>query len=163
MDMAQLATRTGIPVRRLRYAWDHRVLPGLSSEIAGQGIPRTFDDFEGFGIALAAQLLDSGLTRKLVAACLDVACSRPVRSPPKTDPPLLHAYRATASELLIGDGRYLQIRAARRLGIVNGIDTGWMPLTLEFVLPADYVPAVLVRVDLDRLVKSVRDDQSERR
>jgi len=155
MDMAELASRTGISVRQLRYVWDHRVLPGLPSTIAGQGIPRTFTAFEAFGIALAARLLDAGLSRKLVQACLKVACDRPLPATSKSHPPLFIAYRAAGGELQIGDGQYLQIQVTRRPGMETGIDTGWRPLAEDGAVPGGYVPAVLVRVELERLAKSV--------
>src|SRR5215213_598210 len=45
MDVAELAARTDVPVRRLRYAIDHRVLPGMRHAAPGHGVPRTFTEF----------------------------------------------------------------------------------------------------------------------
>ncbi|MBY0312873.1 MAG: hypothetical protein K2W85_12450, partial [Phycisphaerales bacterium] len=70
MDLNELAVRTGLPVRKLRYVLDHRILPGRQSVASGHGVPRTFTPFEGYAIALAARLLDAGVTRKLIATVL---------------------------------------------------------------------------------------------
>ena len=94
MDMAELAARTGLPARKLRYVFDHRVLPGLHGTSAGHGVPRTFTDYEGFGIALAARLLDAGLTRRVVATVLDVACRPTGSTLAPADVPLYRAYIA---------------------------------------------------------------------
>lgn len=154
MDMAELADLTGVPARKLRYVFDHRVLPGSSGESPGQGIPRTFTAFEGFGIALAAQMLNAGLTRQVVAACLAAACRRPRAS--KADTPLHQAYTASAGRLEIGDGRYLKLHAARRLGVAAALDTGWLPLEDDATVPAGYAPLVLVSVELGPLAETVR-------
>jgi len=160
MDMAELTTRTGIPVRKLRYAWDHRVLPGLSSESARQGVPRTFTDFEGFGIALAARLLEAGLTRKLVAACILKAGESPRRSARINEVPLYLVYAAAAGKLEVGDGKYLWLSGDARLGIAKAFDTGWQPLEGVIPAPDGYRPTVHVRVNLEPLVEQVRSSNA---
>jgi hypothetical protein len=155
MDMADLTARTGLSVRKLRYVFDHRVLPGLRSTPAGQGVPRTFTDFEGFGIALAARLLDAGLTRKTVAAVLDAACNPPGSARESTAVPLYHAF-TQAGSLEIGDGRYLRVRAPRRPGVGSALDTGWLPLRPSGQIASDYTPVVHVTVELGGLAQAVR-------
>ena len=156
MDMAELADLTGVLVRKLRYVFDHRVLPGSSAESPGQGIPRTFTAFEGFGIALAARMLNAGLTRQLVAACLALVCRRLRAS--KAEAPLYLAYTASSGRLEVGDGRYLKLRAARRPGIAGALDTGWLPLEGGEIVPDGYAPMVLVSVELGTLAETVRGD-----
>lgn len=153
MDMAKLAERTGMPVRKLRYVFDHRVLPGLAGDSSGQGIPRTFTAFEGFGIALAARMLGAGLTRHLVAAGLAAACR-----PGAGHAPLYRAYEACAGRLEVGDGRYARVRAERRPGVAAALDTGWLPLTDGDRAPDGYCPAVLVSVEFGTLADIVRGD-----
>ena len=152
MHMAELADLTGVPVRKHRYVFDHRVLPGSSAESPGQGIPRTFTLFEGFGIALAAKMLNAGLTRQLVAACLTAAgrWSRVRRN----HAPLYLAYTASAGQLEVGDGRHLRIRAAFRPGIADVFDTGWLSLEDDYAVPAGYSPIVLMSVELDTFAKA---------
>jgi hypothetical protein len=156
MHMAELADLTGIPVRKLRYVFDHRVLPGLAAETPGQGVARTFTEYEAFGIALAAQMLETGLTRRLVAACLAVVCRRPRTG--KAHAPLDHAYTASSGRLEVGDGRYARLWTAGRRGVAEALDTGWLPLEGGNAVPAGYAPAVLVSVELGALAKAVCGD-----
>lgn len=157
--MADLTARTGLPVRTLRYVLDHKVLPGSRGASAGHGVPRTFTDYEGFGIALAAHLLGAGLTRKLVAAVLDAACRPmgPTRSP--VDAPLLRAYTARAGGLDVGDGRCLRLRTPGRPGLGAALDTGWTTLTPSECVAGDYAPVVRVTVELGILARAVQARQ----
>ncbi len=161
MDMAELAELTGLPVRKLRYVSDHRILPGLAGTATGHGVPRTFTDFEGFGIALAARLLDAGLTRKTVAACLAIAF-RP-GGPPETAPipPLMRAYNAAGGRLEFGDATYVRVHAPRRAGIGGVFDTGWVPMAAAGPACGGYAPEVLVAVELGGLVRAVRDRKTD--
>src|SRR3954451_20043785 len=70
MDLLTIAELTGLPIRRLRYTLDHRVLPGADRASRGPRLTRTFTDFEAFGIACAAALLQSGARRPLVEQCM---------------------------------------------------------------------------------------------
>lgn len=161
MDMAELTARTGLPVRKLRYVFDHRVLPGLHGTSAGHGVPRTFTDYEGFGIALAARLLDAGVTRKVVTAVLDPAC-RPtgsIRTP--VDVPLYRAYIVQAGSLEIGDGRHLRVRAPKRPGLGNALDTGWLPMAPSGRVAGDYTPVVCVTVELGGLAQAVQERRGD--
>jgi hypothetical protein len=156
MDRADLAARTGVPARKLRYVVDHRVLPGLRSTPAGHGVRRTFTDFEGFAIALAAKLLDAGLTRKLVAAVFDAAC-RPIGSTRMSaDVPLYRAYAVQTGSLEIGDGRHLRLRAPKRPGIGDALDTSWHPLGSSGRIGEDYDPVVCLTVELGGLARAIR-------
>lgn len=152
--MAELAGRTGVPVRKLRYVFDHRTLPGLAEASSGHGVPRTFTDFEGFGIALAARLLDSGLTRKLVAGALDAAARA---LPNAREHPLLRAFQARAGTVEIGDGRYVRVQVPKCRGIGTALDTGW--LLLADASPARPEGAFVVRVtvELGALAKAVSE------
>ncbi|QDU19843.1 hypothetical protein [Urbifossiella limnaea] len=156
MDMAELASLTGLPVRKLRYVSDHRVLPGLRDTSAGHGVPRTFTAFEGFGIALAARLLAAGLTRKVVATVLDAACRPvgPTRAP--ADVPLYRAYAARAGRLEIGDGRHLRLRTPKRPGLASALDTGWLPLGTSGRAGCDHTPVVHVTVELGGLADALQ-------
>jgi hypothetical protein len=132
--MAQLACLTGLPVRKLRYVFDHRLLPGMRPGSSGHGVSRTFTDFEGFSIALAALLLDSGFSRKLVAATFVAACRPFGSSRNATEVPLFRAYTLAAGRVEIGDARYLRIQSpplpgdrrplGHRLGAVELLPSG---------------------------------------
>lgn len=156
MDVAELAARTDVPVRRLRYAIDHRVLPGMRHASPGHGVPRTFTEFEGFALALAALLLASGLTRKLVIALLSVT-TRPVGpARARTDVPLHQVFLRALGTLEVGDGRQVRVTAARRPGFGPALDTGWLSLAASRDAPGDALPRVRVVVELGELARSVR-------
>ena len=161
MDMAELAARTGLPVRKLRYVLDHRVLPGLRDTSAGHGVPRAFTDYEGFGIALAARLLDAGFTRKVVAAALDAACRPTGSTRAPADVPLYRAYIVRAGSLQIGDGRHLRVRAQKRPGLGNALDTGWFPMAPSGRVADDYTPVVCVAVELGGLARAVQEHRGD--
>ncbi len=163
MDLNGLAARTDLPIRKLRYVLDHRILPGLEGVASGHGVPRTFTPFEGFAIALAARLLDAGLTRKLIAAALGTVCRPTGSMPAPADVPLFRAYTAGAGSLEIGDGLYVRLCAPRRPGVGNALDTGWLPIERTENITGDYTPVVRVTVDLGTFAQAVqgRRDDSE--
>lgn len=156
MDMAELTRRTRLPVRRLRYVADHRVMPGLAG--AKHGVPRTFSDYEGFAIAVAASLLAAGLTRKAAAAALMAAC-RPVNLyAPAAKPCLLQVYEAGGGRLDIGDARHVRVLGPLAPGGLRVFDSGWLATSAG---PAGrrFSPVVLVSVDLNALVRAVQSRQ----
>lgn len=155
MDTAELTIRTGVPIRKLRYVLDHRILPGLEGVASGHGVPRTFTPFEGFAIALAARLLDAGVTRKLIAAALGTVC-RPTVSAETLDVPLFRAYTAGAGSIQIGDGLYVRLCAPRRPGVGNALDTGWLPIECSENVTGDYTPVVRVTVELGTFAQAVQ-------
>lgn len=152
MDLAELSARTGVAVRKLRYVFDHGVLPGVVGVTPGQGVPRTFTEFEAFAVALAARMLESGLTRQLIAACLTIACRCSRAQPGQA--PLYQAYLGADGRLDIGDGRFVRLLAARVRGVVAALDTRWLPLK-GGTPPAGYMPAVLVTVELGTLAETI--------
>jgi len=159
MDMADLAACVGIAVRKLRYVFDHRVLPRLSTTTPGQGIPRTFTAFEGFGIALAATMLESGLTRKIVTACFAKASEQSTDSKRTTNAPVYQLYDADSGRIEIGDGKYVRFRAEKRLGVAKGVDTEWVPLFGNVATPEPFRPTVLVTIETEPLALLLRAEQ----
>lgn len=155
--MAELASRTGVPVRKLRYVFDHRLLPGLAGPSSGHGVPRTFTDFEGFGIALAAHLLDSGLTRKLVAGALDAAARALSHI---REYPLLRAFQARAGTIEIGDGRYIRVQVSKCRGVGPALDTGWLSLADASPARPERAFTVRVTVELSVLAKAVSETRA---
>lgn len=163
MDLNELAARTGLPVRKLRYVLDHQILPGLQGVASGHGVPRTFTPFEGFAIALAAYLLDAGVTRKLITAALGTVCRPTGSTQTPLDVPLFRAYTTGAGSIETGDGLYVRLRAPKRPGVGNAVDTGWLPLESAENVTDDYTPVVRVTVELGTFAQAVqgRRDDSE--
>ncbi len=110
--LADIEQCTRLPLERLRYVVDSRILPGhrngriVLRTSHGRGIARTFMGFEAFGIVVAVLMLDGGMRRQMAMDCLDLLCdygvpgSRDVESVP-----LYQAYsRREIIGLEIGDG-----------------------------------------------------------
>jgi hypothetical protein len=159
MDVAELSALTGLPARKLRYVVDHRLLPGLRTH-PGHGVPRTFTRFEGFAVAVAAALLDAGLTRKVVTASLAVACDS-IDGGKSDSAPLFVAYTAGDGLLEVGDGRRVRLTVLRRPGVQRAVDTGWRACGSTSRVRVNYTPVVLVSMDLGVLAQAVRPRPGE--
>jgi len=128
MDLMEIARRSGMPPRRLRYAIYHTVVPGIEKVDVGRGSVRRFTPYEGFCIALAAQLLDAGIKRDVVRAAIRVLSASFGWQTPLEAVPL---YRAVAgrgrspTEVQIADGRHFRVRAGAAPPL-KALDTGWL-------------------------------------
>lgn len=159
MDVADLSARTDLTARRLRYVLDHSLLPGQRTA-TGHGVPRTFTRFEGFAVAVAATLLGAGLTRKVVAAGLAVACD-PVGGAAPDSAPLFTAFSAGGGLLEVGDGRHVRLTVPRRPGVQREVDTGWRACGRTIRVLANYTPVVRVAMDLGELAHAVQPRPGE--
>lgn len=84
MDLQTIATRTALPVRKIRYVLDNRLLPGL--RVAGQpdvvGRARSLTDLEGFAVACAATLLELGVKKEAVVELMNGLSGYPMDENP---------------------------------------------------------------------------------
>jgi hypothetical protein len=147
MDVMEVSRRTGLPIRRLRYVLEHRLLPGTEKASRGHRIPRSFTDLEGFGIACAAVLLQAGLRRPLVQRCIRELL-RPSRGRGRPENHLALLQRSAGAAVIeIADGTKLRVTAG------PGKTSEWLPLTVgkdEMNAPE---PVAVMRVDIG----SIRD------
>lgn len=155
MDVQTIADRTRIPVRKVRYVLDHRLLPGLRTKSDDErvGHPRVFIDSEVLGIACAAALLEGGVKRDLVVSFLDFLVSYNVRSTPKRQRKHVSAYEeafisnSSKIEAMVGDTVNMRIR-------IDDWDSGWIqPRT--FAPLKDFHPRVTIQVDLAALKEAL--------
>lgn len=137
-------------MRKLRSAFGHRVVPGLTGSAGRHGVPRAFTDFEGFGSALAAALLDAGLTRQVVARAL---CS--ATRPSANERPLFRTYEATACTLEIEDWCDARVSVPKCRGIGPALGTGWLPLAGPTRERAEPALTVRITADLGALARAV--------
>lgn len=159
MEVLEIAEATGLPLRRLRYVLEHRVLPGAERASQGHRVTRHFTGFEGFGIALAALLLEAGLRRAAVARCIRTLVTAPVPARfPKGQCPLLHVYGLTSpARLEIGDGVNLRLSAATPAATSRKLpDTGWLQIATGAEVGGAYNPMVAVVIDVGRLRDLIR-------
>jgi hypothetical protein len=162
MDVQEIARRTGLPVRKVRYVLDQRVLPGMrgrpQTHLAGQ--PRSFTDREGFYIACAAVLLEGGVQRRTVVEVLARLPDLPWPLPGSGDAPQTLRQRAVGRPrsavealylggggpalVLIGDAVNLRLQ-------VGGVDTGWLEPRSLARLDEGYRPRVTIQLNLEPL------------
>lgn len=125
MDLLTIAALTGLPIRRLRYALEHGLLPGAEKASRGHRVTRTFTDFEAFGIACAAALLHGGLRRPLVHRCMAELLRPSGARGPRNG--LLHLLQASSggAVLDVADGQHF------RVVIGEQKKTRWQPLRAD--------------------------------
>jgi hypothetical protein len=152
-DLTEIAGRSGIAARKLRYVLDHALLPGGQLASRGRGSVRSFTPFEAFGLATAALMLEAGLKRSLVRDCLAVLCRASGRN--VGDVPLYRAFVADRSARLeVGDWEFVRVVGSGR-SPRKSFDTGWLSLA-DGVAPATtFTPLVTVTLDIGLICRRV--------
>jgi hypothetical protein len=151
IDLTQVAEAVGLPIRRVRYVLEHRVLPGAEKASRGHRVTRTFTGLEGLGIALAAVMLESGLRRQTVSALVR-AMLKGTKGTLKPGVPLIRIYNTTGSlSLEIADGANYRVigRSARGL-------PSWVQLSTGAALKPGYEPLAVIHVDAGRVRDAIR-------
>jgi hypothetical protein len=153
MTLADISERTGISTRRLRYVLEHGVLPGGKLASEGRGNERRFTEFEAYGIACAALLLEAGLRRRTVQRCLAAMCPA---GRDLSNNWLYQGFYATGETLLeVGDN--VNVRMQSQSILRQGkFDTGWLQLCTGARLQGDYQPLVTIRLDIGKLRPKLR-------
>ena len=155
MDVENIAQKTRLSPRILRYAIYHGVAAGIDKIGDGKGIQRKYTPFEAFGIAVAAKLMDSGFKRDLAQRCVS-ALVRHRTNATFNGRPLAHALNMRNGEVYvdIADGKYIRLRGGSGHSTIN---TGWMAATTTGNAPAvNPEPDVLVSVTLTALRDALR-------
>lgn len=159
MDLIQLSQITGLPLRRVRYVLEHRVLPDTAKASRGRRVPRSFSGFEAFGIAIAAVMMVAGLKRSLVAECLETLTTRPLLPKSAEECALLRAYGTSGQTVIdVGDGVNIRVHAS---GGYRPFDTNWRQATTGAPVDRNYAPLVMIRIDVDRLRQPIRRAANE--
>lgn len=162
LTLAAISERTGIPVERLRYVVDQKILPDTRRETPvgseGRGRPRVYTEFQAFTLGCAALLLDAGLRRRAVTTCIE-ALMEP-RRPAGVDVPnglLSIAFRRPQTTYVeVGDGRFVRLGGipswgvrARTAGAAS--TAGWHDVETPRVETPGVEPLVTVRIDAAKL------------
>jgi hypothetical protein len=152
-DLAEIARRSGLSPRKIRYILDQGLLPVGKISSRGRGTRRIFVQSEAIAIALAAWMLEAGLKRALVRDCLGVLCQLPSGGSRGVGLMKIPLYRALAAgptaRVEVGDWSYVRVHAASSPGR-QAFDTGWMPLGGQAV-PSGYAPLVAVVLDIGQI------------
>jgi hypothetical protein len=152
-----LADLAALPIERLRYATDSRILPGsrrlkrrAGASNPGRGIPRAFTRGEACALVLVVKMLEGGIRRRAAQNCLDILSMSIV--PDSRHPRdilltrVLHDERVVALE--IGDG--LNVRLGLEGRVPSALPRTWLQPKTGAVL-ANYDPMLLVRINLTKL------------
>ena len=91
MTISELAKAIKSPGRRIRYALDHNMVPGLKSS-KGRGRERVLRCREAIEVAVAVRMLEAGLTRSN-ASKLMKAVHRELELKKKTSRKMVHSIR----------------------------------------------------------------------
>lgn len=160
MDVQTISQRTGLPLRKIRYVLDHRLLPGMriKTDENRHGHPRSFTPLEGFGIACATTLLVGGVKRDATIDFLDSLCTF---SFPQTEGSKQKADRRTFLEevwtsppdrsatVLLGDGLNVRFTLGDR-------DSQWLQPGTFAELRA-FHPKITVSLDLADIRGKLRE------
>lgn len=157
--LLQIADATGLPLERLRYISDQKMLPGdrraaeLGHQSQGRGVARKFTPFTAFGIACAAQLTSVGLRRKMVINCLDLLCKPTRRSSRRIqDVPLYQAFvEREVAVIEVGDQMNLRMYGSEDF-MSRLLDFGWRQIETGAEL-SNYEPVAFAGVNAAKIRK----------
>jgi hypothetical protein len=162
MELQEIAEKTRLPLRKLRYVIDHRILPGLRVKIdeSAVGGPRYFTELEGFAIACATTMLIGGLKREAVILCMDglaeltwegaLYSKRPGSNQQEQAKKMRELcfyssfYGDGSATAMLADGENLRVQVKQR-------DTGWRQPKTLVRLDDDYKPVVILQLDLAQI------------
>ena len=158
--LAEIAKRAALPIERLRYVIDSRILPGLrhlkpgdDASSPGRGIPRAFTPDEAFALVMIVLMLQGGVRRRAAQACMDLlAASLVPNSRRSRDIALIRVlYDEAVVALEIGDG--LNVRLVFKEGALKNnsdLPRTWIqPQTRATV--EKYDPLLVVSINLAKI------------
>ena len=164
-SLAEIAKRAALPIERLRYVIDSRILPGrrhikpgAGASSPGRGIPRAFTDDEALALVVVVLLLQGGVRRRAAQWCMDLLTAR--LDPNSRRPRDILFTRVLRDEtvvaLEIGDG--LNVRLVFKEGPLrkdSGLPRTWIqPKTRATI--ENYDPLLLVRINLAKIRNDFR-------
>ena len=168
MDLQTIAEQTRLPVRTIRYVVDHRLLPKqrrVTGEPDRVGRARILTELEGFSVACAAILLESGVRREAVVDFMSALAEHSVaqnsqitqnrrkrRSGSVGALEMVLEAEITPAEAMLADGVNLRFK-------LECEDTGWIQPGTFARLADDYQPRVVVTIDLARLRQAFLSDR----
>ena len=165
MRLSEIARRTGLPLRRIRYTLDHavvapeRLFGGEEISQPGPGSRRELSVVGAFPVVLAAELLEFGMkrviTQRITEQVFDWASGGGSRSP--LYDVFLAWVAAPQAELVIGGRQFLKIHVDRRKRRRAYTDRVFPPLPWTDVETGerqpDYRPVMTAALDLHELTR----------
>ena len=165
MRLSQIARRTGLPLRRIRYTLDHdvvepaRLFGGEEISQPGFGSRRELSVVGAFPVVLAAELLEFGLkrviTRRITERVFDWASGGGSGSP--LYDVFLAWIAAPQAQLVIGGRQFLKIDVDRRKRRRAYTDHAFSPMPWSDVVSGarqpGYRPVMTAVLDLGELTR----------
>ena len=158
--LADIEQLTGVPVDRLRYILDSRILPGSRNSARprivspGRGVARRFLGIEAFGIVVAVLMLDAGVKRETLKRCLDLLTEYAKGTKDISTTMLSQAYsQPGAVALELGDGQNVRLLfdpAQPPIARATPTSGEWIQVNTRARL-RDYAPLVTIRIDVSKL------------
>ena len=164
MNITELSTKTDIDVRSLRYVIEYEILPPMEGLMPGRGLPREFDPYIGFLVALAAYMRGMGLRRGLVKQVMETVLEyrKPGFEPGSIIVPVIYTAFGFAkrSELQIGDASNVRIvsdpphlKTGKRT--VQTMSMPWTQMETQEKIADGYEPSGTISVRIDLLAGRV--------
>lgn len=155
MDLRDIAERTHLPDRILRYVLDQEIVPPSNVAIRGHesGKPRYFDAQKGVEIACAGHLLEAGVKRAAAATIIEsmgliewkIGRRRSIVWHDLLD-------GEAPVQLLLGDSRFVRLAA----GPPENWDSGWLDTATANSTDKAPFLKVIIQVDLGQIRDSLR-------
>lgn len=164
-DIRDLAERSGLPHRTIRYVVDaRRVLMMDEKGRIGRGVPRRFADFEAIPLVIAAHLVESGLKNRTASEVINRLAKAKWIKLPKPDihglrrsPPIVAVCSIRAPALLeIGDRRIVRLTLTPKYPSGESVTTGWLLIELGARVEDDFRPTVCTTIDVARIREAFR-------
>lgn len=157
LDLATVASRTGIELRKLRYCVDHELVPEHTWHTAEgeHGRPRQFDEVTAVLFVCSALLLDAGVRRDAVKWLM----GRITRfQKPKPNPlnMSLVSYNIQARKPLT----VMAAESTHCRWLAGDLDSGWIDTENGFKRDPRFQPFVSIAVDVQTVAKTILDQSS---
>jgi hypothetical protein len=152
MTFTDIAERTGVHSRSMRYVFDHGVLPAAERAKRGRGFPRRFSEQESFLLACAGLLFESGLRFAVVKHCIELLDGRRAmqNAMSESQGPGYEEQVDDVAWVEVGDGVNVrfQVENTRRPRPAQR----WIQAATAEYLATDYAPLAMIRVNVTKLL-----------
>ena len=159
MELQELARRTALPLRRLRYVVDHDLVPGLNYRLASDeaGRPRQLAQDAAFGVACVAALLQGGMKRTEATSFIAALLDFPYRTKKGESWPghhILSRFLTAGGDghVRLGDGVNLWLELTIHDHL---LDTGWRERRTGAALAKGYAPRLVIDLDVGWLRQGI--------
>jgi hypothetical protein len=146
LTLAEIAVRTRVDVRALRYVLEHATVPFARTTGRGRGTVRRFTDARAFLLALAALFFSSGLRRSITQALITDLYSYFSATNSALDSVMLPLSATAQMSIEIADGLNFRTRRPEKTA-------AWLQIGTHAPMAEGYRPLAIISVDAAELGK----------